>query len=269
MRRLPKDFAIGASSIFVAVPHAWYTRPEWTGPDRHRRATRTRRSSRYVQTRRERAERKGVAQPLGLVRADEGRRRSTSSRLREQCSNHRLQRGRRVAQARSFASPCVIIAPPRAWQAVVTCLPLSDKAASAHVAALSHCQRYEPTGTATCPVERHALGLSLRRASALTPKPVLPWPPAEALHSAEPKPVLPPSLDLPPSRPGLRPNHSVQSLGSLMGDCAELEGLGTRFPSTFPAISAPLSSIVAMGPDDVPSPRSGQVRSRDSSRCGR
>ena len=50
----------------------------------------------------------------------------------------------------------------RLWQAVVTCLPLSDKAASAHVAALSHCQRYEPTGTATCPVERHALGLSLR-----------------------------------------------------------------------------------------------------------
>jgi hypothetical protein len=151
-----------------------YTPPEWTSPDRHRTATWTRRSSRYAQTRRECAERGGAPQPLGLVRADEGRRWSTSSRPREQCSSHRLQRGRRVPQARSFASPCVFIAPPRAWQAVVTCLPLSDKAASAHVAALSHCQRYEPTGNATCPIGRHALGLALRRASALIPKPVLP-----------------------------------------------------------------------------------------------
>ena len=186
----------------------------------------------------------------------------SSAAARQACGPDTAVRNRRALSTLPFPLR-------RQWQAVVTCLPLSDKAASAHVAALSHCQRYEPTGTATCPVERHALGLSLRRALALTPKPVLPWPPAEALHSAEPKPVLPPSLDLPPSRPGLRPNHSVQSLGSLMGDCAELEGLGTRFPSTFPAISAPLSSIVAMGPDDVPSPRSGQVRSRDSSRCGR
>ena len=88
------------------------------------------------------------------------------------------------AAARQACAPGTVIcipvrfhrpsAPRRAWQAVVKCLPLSDKAASAHVAALSHCQRYEPTGNATCPVGRHALGLAFRRASALIPKPVLP-----------------------------------------------------------------------------------------------
>ena len=53
---------------------------------------------------------------------------------------------------------------------------------------------------------------------------------------------------LPPSVP-LRQNYSVQSLVSLLGDCAELEGLGSRFPT----ISGPLSSIwaVGSGPDGV------------------
>jgi hypothetical protein len=70
-------------------------------------------------------------------------------------------------------------------------------------------------------------------------------------------------------------NYSIQSLVSLLGDCAELEGLGSRFPSTYPTTSGPLSSIDAvpshmLGPDDVPSPRSGPVRmgSAPSSRCG-
>ena len=91
----------------------------------------------------------------------------SSAAARQACGPDTAVRNRRALS--TLPSPL-----RRLWQAVVTCLPLSDKAASAHVAALSHCHRYEPTGTATCPVERHALGLSLRRALALTPKPVLP-----------------------------------------------------------------------------------------------
>ena len=57
-----------------------------------------------VQTRRERAERRSLRTPrLGVVVADEVRSRSTSSRRREQCSNHQLQRGRRVPQTQRFA----------------------------------------------------------------------------------------------------------------------------------------------------------------------
>jgi hypothetical protein len=123
-------------------------------------------------TRRERAERRSLrTPPLGAVLADEVRSRSTSSRLREQCSNHRLQRGRRVPQTQALHPQCVIAAPPRAWQAVVTCMPLSDKAAAAHVEALSAFQRYEPTGAAACAVMRHALGPALCRARILIPSP--------------------------------------------------------------------------------------------------
>ena len=78
------------------------------------------------------------------------------------------------------------------------------------------------------------------------PEPYPVSPPAEALLSVEPKPLSPPTL--PPSVP-LQQNYSVQSLVSLLGDCAELEGLGSRFPT----ISGPLSSIwaVGSGPDGV------------------
>ena len=159
-----------ADSIFVGrnAPH----RPKWTGPDRHRTATPTRKSSPCGPTLRDRAERRSVLPPpLGAVLADEVRSRSTSIRLREQCSNHRLQRGRRVPQTQALHPQCVIAAPPRAWQAVVTCMPLSDKAAAAHVEALSAFQRYEPTGAAACAVMRHALGPALCRARILIPSP--------------------------------------------------------------------------------------------------
>ena len=78
------------------------------------------------------------------------------------------------------------------------------------------------------------------------PEPYPVSPPAEALHSVEPKRFSPPIL--PPSVP-LQQNYSVQSLVSLLGDCAELEGLGSRFQT----ISGPLSSIwaVGSGPDGV------------------
>ena len=49
-----------------------------------------------------------------------------------------------------------MIAPSLAWQAIVTCLPLSDKAAAAHVEALNVFQSYEPTGAAACAIMRHA-----------------------------------------------------------------------------------------------------------------
>lgn len=160
-------------------------------------------------------------------------------------SASRSSSGRRGPKSVNFKSPprAVFKSSAAARQAVVTCMPLSDKAAAAHVEALSAFQRYEPT---------------------------------EALHSVEPKPVSPPTL-----QPSLSPtmhlvkNYSIQSLVSLLGDCAELEGLGSRFPSTYPTTSGPLSSIDAvpshmLGPDDVPSPRSGPVRmgSAPSSRCG-
>ena len=77
---------------------------KWSGPYRHRTATPTRRSSPCGRTRRDRAERRSVLTPrLGVVVADEVRSRSTSSRRREQCSNHQLQRGRRVPQTQRFA----------------------------------------------------------------------------------------------------------------------------------------------------------------------
>lgn len=65
-------------------------------------------------------------------------------------------------------------------------------------------------------------------------------PPAAALHSVEPKPVSPALL--------LRPNNSVLSLTSLLGDCTELEGLGS---SSRPLSMAGLSSRCGSGASEL------------------
>ena len=130
----------------------------------------------------------------------------------------------------------------RLWQAVVTCLPLSDKAASAHVAALSHCQRYEPTealhSAEPKPVPAVSPPLLAVKADAKAPSPS----PLSPRHNpnlrpnhrfglegwvrASPHPHPQPHAHLDPD-PDPNPNHgSVQSLVSLLEDCTELEGLG-------------------------------------------